>query len=128
MYLLRPGADSKKKRVNIFINDGHQKKGKALIIPADFKLFLQNCEKKLILNNAQVFDESGHAISNIEEIEDNQILFISSGEPFRPILSPEAKLREEEHRLRQLEIENQKKQREEEKKKEKATTRRRREA
>eukprot|EP01027_Heterolobosea_sp_BB2_P002875 GEZU01004314.1.p1 GENE.GEZU01004314.1~~GEZU01004314.1.p1 ORF type:complete len:306 (-),score=56.02 GEZU01004314.1:8-883(-) len=75
-------------RVNIFRNTGRKEHGKAVVVPSTFAEFLQRCSQKLGFMPEQpalrVFTEKGGEIEEIDEILDDDVLFISCGEEFVP--------------------------------------------
>ena len=70
-----------KRRVTLFKN-GTNIEGKVVLVPDDIEGFLQKISKKLGLPAKKIYTQQGGVIDDTDLLRDDDILFVSAGEPF----------------------------------------------
>lgn len=68
-------------RVTLFIN-GNNTDGKVVLVSEDFENLLKCCTNKLGISAKRIFTSQGGEIDDIELIRDDDILYVSTGDPF----------------------------------------------
>ncbi|XP_078696409.1 BTB/POZ domain-containing protein KCTD9-like [Branchiostoma floridae x Branchiostoma belcheri] len=68
-------------RVTLFVNRSREK-GCVCLLPSDFEELLKIASHKLSIDAKKLYTEQGALVDEIEVIRDNDVLFVSAGEPF----------------------------------------------
>lgn len=69
------------KRVNLFLN-GADSEGKAVMIQDSFEELLSSASEKFGLHVTRIFTSEGGEIDAIDLIRNDDILYVTTGEPF----------------------------------------------